>query len=219
MCMNKKENTSEYKTSLLKQLQYRVTEKIIEQSNADLLSKLIINAETDDEADKIFQLGNMWKRTGLYYDVRLEELKSNEIKYLKKNEDLSFDQGGIHHKLIIGDNYDALQNLLIQYKGLIDVIYIDPPYAMDGNGEFAQTNYNNEITRDNLLSMLEPRLRAAKWLLSDKGVIFCSIDDKNHAYIKCLMDTIFGESNFVSSIHWRRSESQNNQAKQLSIVG
>ena len=204
MCMNKKENTSEYKTSLLEQLQYRVTEKIIEKSNADLLSKLIINAETDDEADKIFQLGNMWKRTGLFYDVRLEELKGNEIKYLKKNEELSFDQGGIHHKLIIGDNYDALQNLLVQYKGQIDVIYIDPPYGSNNMGEFAETNYNNNITRDNLLSMLEPRLRLAKDLLSEDGVILCSIDDKNHSYIKCLMDNIFRETNFVATIPWRK---------------
>lgn len=95
-------------------------------------------------------------------------------------------------KLIIGDNYQALQNLLIQYRGKIDVIYIDPPYGKDSMGEFAKTNYNNAITRDNLLSMLYPRLVLARQLLSDGGVIFCSIDDKNQAYVKCLFDEIFG---------------------------
>ena len=198
--MSRTNKISEYKQGLIDSLNYRVEEKIIEKTNAELLAKIIINAETDDEADKIFQLGNMWKRTGLYYDVRLEEQTGTNIKYLKKNNDLSFDQGGIHHKLIIGDNYDALQNLLIQYKGMIDVIYIDPPYAMDGDGEFAQTNYNNGITRDNLLSMLEPRLRLAKVLLSNEGIIFCSIDDRNQAYIKCLFDEIFGEYNFIASL-------------------
>ena len=64
-------------------------------------------------------------------------------------------------------------------------------------GEFAKTNYDNAITRDNLLSMLYPRLVLAKQLLSDEGVIFCSIDDKNHAYVKCLFDEIFGERTFV----------------------
>ena len=103
------------------------------------------------------------------------------------------------HKLIIGDNYQALQNLLIQYKNKINVIYIDPPYAKDRMGEFAKTNYNNALTRDNLLSMLYPRLQLAKQLLDDDGVIFCSIDDKNQAYVKCLFDEVFGEENFIAS--------------------
>ena len=103
------------------------------------------------------------------------------------------------HKLIIGDNFDALQNLLISYKNKIDVIYIDPPYGKDDMGEYAETNYNNAITRDNLLSMLYPRLVLAKQLLSDEGAIFCSIDDKNQAYVKCLFDDILGECNFISN--------------------
>lgn len=74
--------------------------------------------------------------------------------------------------LIIGDNYPALLNLLISYKNKIKVIYIDPPYGKDDLGEFAQTNYNNAITRDNLLSMLYPRLILARQLLKDDGVIF-----------------------------------------------
>ena len=64
-------------------------------------------------------------------------------------------------------------------------------------GEFADTNYNNAITRDNLLSMLYPRLVLAKQLLSDEGVIFCSIDDKNHAYVKGVFDEIFGDRNYI----------------------
>lgn len=67
-------------------------------------------------------------------------------------------------------------------------------------GEFADTNYENGITRDNLLSMLYPRLMLAKQLLSDNGVIFCSIDDKNQAYLKCLFDEVFGESSYVSTL-------------------
>lgn len=67
-------------------------------------------------------------------------------------------------------------------------------------GEFAQTNYDNAITRDNLLSMLYPRLLLARELLSNEGVIFCSIDDKNQAYIKCLFDDIFGEEHFLLNI-------------------
>lgn len=54
------------------------------------------------------------------------------------------------------------------------------------------------ITRDNLLSMLYPRLMLAKQLLSNQGIIYCSLDDKNQAYIKCLFDEIFGEANSIA---------------------
>ncbi|SQB98599.1 methyltransferase fragment 1 [Helicobacter fennelliae] len=109
------------------------------------------------------------------------------------------DKNAITHKLIIGDNYPALLNLLITYREKIKMIYIDPPYGKDDLGEFAKTNYENAITRDNLLSMLKPRLQIAKMLLKDDGVIFCSIDDRNQAYVKCLFDDIFGERNFIFS--------------------
>jgi adenine-specific DNA-methyltransferase len=117
--------------------------------------------------------------------------------YLKKVESIN---GGGDNKLIIGDNYDALNNLLITHKEKIDVIYIDPPYGMNNEGEFAKTNYENKIERDSLLSMLEPRLEIAKQLLNDEGVIFCSIDDKNQAYVKLLFDRVFQNSNFISSL-------------------
>ena len=192
------------KQSLLDELQARVEDKILEPSNASLLSKLITNAETDDEALSIAALGTTYKQTGFHFDKRLEEpRKTDTIRYFKKNEALSFGEakeGEPIHKLIIGDNYDALQNLLIQYKGKINVIYIDPPYGKDSMGEFADTNYHNAISRDNLLSMLYFRLQLAKLLLSDDGVIFCSIDDKNQAYVKGLFDEVFGEKAFLFNV-------------------
>lgn len=192
---------STIKEDLISELERRVEDKIMEPTNAALLKKLITNADNDDEAMCIAELGTTYKRTGLHFDKRLEKMTS-DIRYFKKNEALSFhtDDNKPAHKLIIGDNYEALQNLLIQYKGLVDVIYIDPPYGKDSMGEFAKTNYENAITRDNLLSMLYPRLTLAKQLLSDNGVIFCSIDDKNQAYVKCLFDEVFGESNFIGNI-------------------
>lgn len=189
------------KQELIEKIESRVADKALERSNADLLIKLINNADSTDEAISIAALGTMYKRTGLHFDPRLEKM-SNTIKYFEKNEALSFTTPGAKrtHKLIIGDNYDALQNLLIQYKGKIDVIYIDPPYGKDSMGEFAKTNYDNTLTRDNLLSMMYPRLQLAKQLLSKDGVIFCSIDDKNQAYIKCLFDEVFGEKYFLFNV-------------------
>ncbi len=195
------EELERIKKNLLAELEKRVVDKILERSNANLLEKLICNANSVNEAISIAQLGTTYKKTGLHYDKRLEK-QTNEIKYFKKNDALSFNDGtgNILHKLIIGDNYDALHNLLIQYRGLVDIIYIDPPYGKDSMGEFAKTNYENAISRDNLLSMLYPRLLLAKLLLSKDGVIFCSIDDRNQAYIKCLFDDVFGESSFLFNV-------------------
>lgn len=192
---------STLKDELCADLERRVSDRILEPTNAELLKKLIVNAESDNEAMMIAELGTTYKRTGLHFDKRLEKM-TNEISYFRKNNKLSFhtDDDKPTNKLIIGDNYEALQNLIIQYKGLVDVIYIDPPYGKDSMGEFAKTNYENAITRDNLLSMLYPRLMLAKHLLSDSGVIFCSIDDKNQAYVKCLFDEVFGEDCFLTSM-------------------
>ncbi|MBO6120150.1 MAG: site-specific DNA-methyltransferase [Lachnospiraceae bacterium] len=196
------------KESLIADIKRRQEDKIIEESNAKLLIKLIENAEDLNEAINIAALGTTYKRTGFHFDKRLEKMGS-DIKYFKKNEQLSFvgesTKSPITHKLIIGDNYDALQNLLIEYKGKIDVIYIDPPYGKDSMGEFAETNYDNAITRDNLLSMLYNRLILAKELMSDDGVIFCSIDDRNQAYVKCLFDEIFFEKNFIENFIWEKN--------------
>lgn len=189
------------KDDILKELHQRVEDKILEPSNYELLKKLVENADTLDEAIKIAELGTTYRRTGFHFDKKLEK-QSDTISYFKKNEELSFttNPDATTHKLIIGDNYPALLNLLVEYKGKVDVIYIDPPYGKDSMGEFAQTNYENAISRDNLLSMLYPRLWLAKQLLSDTGVIFCSIDDKNEAYLRGLFDEVFGERNFLVNI-------------------
>ncbi len=188
---------------ILKDLEQRVEDKILEPSNYDLLKKLVENADNLDEAIKIAELGTTYRRTGFHFDKKLEK-QSDTISYFKKNEELSFttDPEATTHKLIIGDNYPALLNLLVEYKGKVDVIYIDPPYGKDSMGEFAQTNYENAISRDNLLSMLYPRLWLAKQLLSDTGIILCSIDDRNQAYLKGLFDEVFGEKNFLNNFIW-----------------
>lgn len=208
--MTENKNLEEFKKELIANIDGRVQNKIIEQANADLLKKLINQAETETEAINIAALGTTYKRTGFHFDKRLEKI-SNDIKYKVKNEKLSFvnDASRQTHELIIGDNYDALQNLLITYKGKIDVIYIDPPYGKDSMGEFAKTNYDNSITRDNLLSMFYSRLLLAKRLLSEDGVIFCSIDDKNQAYVKCLFDEVFGEENLLGTLVWQSATDNN----------
>lgn len=184
------------KTEIIEMLEQRVRDGVIEPANGALLTKLIHNADTLTEAINIAELGTTYKRTGFHFDKRLEKM-GNTIKYLKRNESLSFDgvdKAENRNTLIIGDNYDALQSLLITHVGAVDIIYIDPPYGKDDMGEFAATNYVNNITRDNLLSMLYPRLVLAKRLLSSDGIIVCSIDDRNLAYVTAIMNDIFLEA-------------------------
>lgn len=212
------EKLTDIKNNLINEIKRRQEDKIIERTNADLIIKLISSAENINEAISIAELGTTYKRTGLHFDKRLEKM-TDTIKYLEKNKELSFkdENSTLKHKLIIGDNYDALMNLLITHKNSIDVIYIDPPYGKDSMGEFAKTNYENALTRDNLLSMLYSRLIIAKQLLNEDGIIYCSIDDKNQAYIKCLFDEIFGEQNFISCVcrECIKGGSQSNNIKKV----
>lgn len=202
-----KQELSQLKQEMIAEIEQRLQDKVLERSNAELLQKLITQADSDDEAIKIMSLGTTYKKSGLHYEKRLEKM-DNTIRYYRKNDALSFhtDESKPTNKLIIGDNYEALQNLLIQYKKGVDVIYIDPPYGKDSMGDFAKTNYENGITRDNLLSMLYPRLMLAKQLLKEDGVIFCSIDDRNQAYVKCLFDEVFREKNFAGMFLWQKKD-------------
>jgi len=105
--------------------------------------------------------------------------------------------------LIEGDNYHALSVLNYTHKGKIDVIYIDPPYNT-GNGE--GFIYNDKIVdredafrHSKWISFIEKRLRLAKNLLKNKGIVFISIDDNEVAQLKLLCNEIFGEENFICS--------------------
>ncbi len=105
-----------------------------------------------------------------------------------------------NHILIEGDNLHALTALTFTHEGAIDVIYIDPPYNT-GNKDF---KYNDSFVdredsyrHSKWLSFMDKRLRIAKRLLSEKGVIFISIDDNEINQLKLLCDEIFDANNFV----------------------
>ena len=100
-------NLEQSRLDLIADITRRVGDKIIEKSNADLLIKLINQADTLTEAIALAELGTTYKRTGLHFDKRLEKF-GNAIKYFSKNDKLSFktSEDAITHKLIIGDNYD-----------------------------------------------------------------------------------------------------------------
>ena len=142
---------------------------------------------------------------------------------------------------IEGDNLEVLKLLQETYLGKIKMIYIDPPYNtgndfvyeddfaqsteeyMANSGQFddegnrlvPNTESNGRFHTD-WLNMIYPRLRLAKDLLSDDGIIVISIDDNEIRNMRFLCDEVFGESNFISTIIWQKIHSTKNDAKYFS---
>lgn len=105
--------------------------------------------------------------------------------------------------MIIGENFEVLQNLLITHKNRIDIIYIDPPYNTGGTN----LGYKDKFSKNAWLNLMKQRMEIAYDLLTDDGVIFISLDDNMQAYFKVMMDSIFGEENFIGNILWQTNNS------------
>ena len=140
---------------------------------------------------------------------------------------------------IEGDNLDALKLLQETYLGKVKMIYIDPPYNtgndfiyeddfsqdtdeyLGNSGQFdeegnrlVQNTESNGRFHTDWLNMLYPRLRLAKDLLSDDGVIFISIDDNEYSHLKDICDEIFGNQSYLATFVWkRRASSQMDKSK------
>ncbi len=151
------------------------------------------------------------RKYGLVWEDKPEEVverckKEAPILAIEKELKIKDENKNMPNNILIeGDNYHALQVLNYTHKGKIDVIYIDPPY---NTGKVNEWRYNDkyvdstdQFKHSKWLSFMEKRLRLAKNLLSNKGVIFISIDDNEQANLKLLCDSIFGEENFISCIN------------------
>jgi adenine-specific DNA-methyltransferase len=127
---------------------------------------------------------------------------------------------------LTGDNLEVLKHLQNAYAGSIDMIYIDPPYNTGKKFVYSDSfDFSDDKLRDMLgmteeeikrlhtingrnshsawLTFMYPRLKLARKLLKDTGVIFISIDDNEQANLKLLCDEIFGEGNFVCDFIWQ----------------
>ena len=167
---------------------------------------------TDSERSSLLSLLRENRPYGLVWEDKSEKIEDKMqeelpvLKEVKERALISNSKDAPNHILIEGDNLEALTTLAYTHAGRIDVIYIDPPYNT-GNKDFV---YNDSfVDREDTyrhskwLSFMSRRLRIAKQLLSDKGVIFISIDDNEQAQLKLLCDEVFGEENFVANIIWK----------------
>ena len=156
-----------------------------------------------------------------------------------RNESVDFDK--TKNLYIEGDNLEALKLLQETYLNKVKMIYIDPPYNTgrefiynddfregtqeffersnqadaDGNRLVANPDSNGRFHSD-WLSMLYPRLKLARTLLKDDGVIFISIDDNEVHNLRHLCNEAFGETNFIANVIWQKVYSPKNSAKWFS---
>ena len=156
-----------------------------------------------------------------------------QVPYRVLEPQYTYGQADSGNMIIHGDNLDALKALLPRYEGKVKCIYIDPPYNTGNEGWVYNDNVNDpkikkwlgevvgkegeDLSRhDKWLCMMYPRLRLLQRLLADDGAIFISIDDNEQAHLKLICDEIFGASNYVASIAWRRSYAPRSDSKGIS---
>lgn len=157
------------------------------------------------------------KNLSLYYEIDEKEGKGVRPVWVQKNDIRvaeprilrfvkSYGDATSENMLIKGDNLLVLRSLVEMFKGKPDkekikCIYIDPPFNT-GN---AFSRYEDNLRHSEWLTMMRDRLYLLRKLLRKDGIIFTHIDDEEMAYLKVLMDELYGRENFISQVSWERS--------------
>ena len=142
------------------------------------------------------------------------EDKTIEPRLLLEDKEKSYGDQTSDNMLIHGDNLIALQALQKDFAGKIKCIYIDPPYNTGSAFDFYDDNLEHSIW----LNMMKPRLELLRSLLTDDGFIFVQIDDNEQAYLKVLLDEVFGRDCYVNQIIWKRRGGSANPSNRLNNV-
>lgn len=194
------------------------------------LSEILGVNDTDQEEDSA-RYGLSWN--GKTNSIRVAQSPTNAT--LLPEFEKSKDWTDTRNVYIEGDNLETLKVIQKAYSEKVDLIYLDPPYntghdfvyednfydsingylkqsgIVNDDGQKLSTNTNeNGRFHTNWLNMMYPRLRLARNMLSDTGVIFVSIDDNEVANLRLIMDEIFGESNFIAQIAHKSRASVSN---------
>lgn len=166
-----------------------------------------IKAEhTDDESIRaITEIENHIrdKKYGLVWEEhseRVDEMLEQNIPIFTEDVDkkITASAEGVYNFILEGDNLQSLYLLEKTHKGLIDVIYIDPPYNTGSEDFIYDDNYVDALDgyrHSKWLSFMQRRLMIASRLLSENGIVMISIDENEVSQLKILCDEIFGEEN------------------------
>lgn len=227
--------TPDFQTELAKKLQELVPEAICDGKVDTQKLKELLDKDTADESERF---GLFWP--GKKRAIRAAQEPTTATLKTAKNESKDWDT--TQNIFIEGDNLEVLKIMQKHYHSKIKMIYIDPPYntgkdfvypdnfkegltsyleftkQVDGEGKKVSTNSDTDGRyHSNWLNMIYPRLKLARNLLTDDGVIFISIDDNEQANLKKLCDEIFSENNFIGQIIWKKKYGVQNDAKFFSI--
>ena len=181
---------------------------------------------TDKERSALLGLLRENKTYGLVWEDKPEDVEErlrDELPILTEVPEraiISEDKDVPNHILIEGDNLEALATLAYTHEGKIDVIYIDPPYNT-GNKDFiyndSYVDKEDTYRHSKWLSFMSRRLKIAKKLLSDGGVIFISIDDNEQAQLKLLCDEVLRGMTFIGNVIWEKTDSPRMDVKGFSV--
>lgn len=176
---------------------------------------------SNEEKTALLELIRGHKKYGLVWEDKTEDIEERlreDLPVLVERNDekvhpiISDNPDAPNHLIIEGDNLAALTELSYTHAGKIDVIYIDPPYNTGSKEREGGFFYNddfvdsdNEYFHSKWLCFMSKRLKIAHKLLSERGVIFISIDDNEQANLKILCDEVFGKNNFVGTYFWKRT--------------
>ena len=206
----------------------------------DKLKSLVSTTDIDNSTEK-YQF--TWPNKRLA--IREANTPTNLALRPCRDESVGFDE--TENLYIEGDNLEVLKVLREAYLGKIKMIYIDPPYntggefvysdnyamgvadfkeksaMFDAHGNMLLQNYeqnteSNGRFHTDWLNMMYPRLRVAKDLLCEKGVIIISIDDNEVHNLRKICDEIYGEKNFIAQCVRKRRDSQANLSKNISPI-
>ncbi|MBD5199988.1 MAG: site-specific DNA-methyltransferase [Bacteroidales bacterium] len=170
----------------------------------------------NEEKTALLDLLRRQKKYGLVWEEKTEDIEErlrNELPVLIERNDgkvhsiISDNPDAPNHLIIEGDNLAALTELSYTTAGQVDIIYIDPPYNR-GENDF---KYNDTfVDKDNpfkhslWLNFMSKRLKAAKTLLCDTGIIVIHIDEHEYNALYLLLDEIFSSNNNLGTIVWNK---------------
>jgi site-specific DNA-methyltransferase (adenine-specific)/adenine-specific DNA-methyltransferase len=161
-------------------------------------------------------------RSTQYYPAQLKERYGDEVN-------------GWINKIFWGDNLQVMSHLLKEYRGKVQLVYIDPPFdskanyrkqikiknktAMGDSMSFEEKQYSDIWTNDEYLQFMYERIILIRELLSDTGMLFLECDPTRGHYIKVILDEVFGQDNFVNQVIWKRTFSHGDTGQGAKHLG
>ena len=153
-------------------------------------------------------------KSTVYYPAQLKEVYGESVPFTNKTRNTT----NWLNKIFWGDNLQVMSHLLKEYRGQVDLIYIDPPFdskadykkkiklkgqeVTNDQSTFEEKQYGDIWTNDEYLQFMYERLILCRELLSDTGSIYVHMDEKRGGYVKVLLDEVFGQDNFRREIVW-----------------